>query len=235
MPEPVATRHTRRKARTRDEIHRAAMRLFAARGVDAVTIEQICDEADVARATFFLHFPSKDAVLTEYARQALDELTATLRAHTGNAVEALGAALATLADRATRQAALVQVVVREVMARPQAALTNAEQSRGLVDLLAVIIKRGQKRGEIRRGIPPQLAAGVVAVAYLAVVAEWARDPGALDLKRGVAQALDVVLNGLVAAKRPEEDRRWPNAPPSSSAPASRASAPRARSPTASIA
>ena len=201
MPDVAPSRHARRKARTRDEIYRAAMRLFAVRGVDAVTIEQICDEADVARATFFLHFPSKDAVLTEYARQALEELTATLRAHAGSAVEALGAALTTLADRATREAALVQVVVREVMARPQASLTNAEQSRGLVDLLAVIIKRGQSRGELRRGVPPRLAAGMVAVAYLAVVAEWVRDPTALDLKRGVAQALDVVLHGIVATKR----------------------------------
>jgi AcrR family transcriptional regulator len=201
MPEAAPSRHTRRKARTREEIYRAAMRLFAARGIDAVTIEQICDEADVARATFFLHFPSKDAVLTEYARQALDELTATLRAHAGSAVEALGAALAMLADRAVRQSSLVQVVVREVMARPQAALTNVEQSRGLVELLTVIVKRGQSRGELRRGVPPRLAAGMVAVAYLAVVAEWARDPDALDLKRGVAQALDVVLNGLVAPKR----------------------------------
>ena len=119
MPEAVPSRHARRKARTRGEIYRAAMRLFVARGVDTVTIEEICAEADVARATFFLHFPTKDAVLTEYARQALDELTATLRAHSGSAIEALGAALTSLADRATRQAAVVQLVVREVMARPR--------------------------------------------------------------------------------------------------------------------
>jgi AcrR family transcriptional regulator len=61
-------------------------------GFRETTVAQVAEAADVAESTFFLHFPSKDAVLTEYARQALDEVTETLRAHAGSAVDALRAA-----------------------------------------------------------------------------------------------------------------------------------------------
>ena len=59
----------RKKARTRTELFRAGMELFEAHGFDAVTVEQICQAADVARGTFFLHFPTKSALLLEWNRQ----------------------------------------------------------------------------------------------------------------------------------------------------------------------
>jgi AcrR family transcriptional regulator len=47
----------------RDELMNAAQRLFIAKGVEATSIEQITDGADVAKGTFYLHFVSKDDVL----------------------------------------------------------------------------------------------------------------------------------------------------------------------------
>ncbi len=46
------------------------MNLFLRGGFEPVTIEEVCDAADVARATFFLHFPAKEALLTEYGVRA---------------------------------------------------------------------------------------------------------------------------------------------------------------------
>src|SRR6266850_5733877 len=78
------SRRERKKERTRQEIYRAAMELFLARGFDAVTIEEICQTADVAKGTFFLHFPTKDAFLLEYGQQAVQELEALLHSHQGS-------------------------------------------------------------------------------------------------------------------------------------------------------
>src|SRR5262245_27817431 len=86
-PTPAtATRRARKKERTRQEIFGAAMELFTKRGFEAVTIEAICDAADVARGTFFLHFPSKAALLWEWNRQVADDFRAGLREPRKNAV-----------------------------------------------------------------------------------------------------------------------------------------------------
>src|SRR5262245_13297237 len=83
--EPLG-RRARKKARTRQAIYDAAMALFLERGYGAVTVEDVCRAADVAKGTFFLHFPTKDALLAEYGREATDDLRARLAAHRGGAV-----------------------------------------------------------------------------------------------------------------------------------------------------
>ena len=56
-------RREKRKQEIRARIEDAAYRLFKAHGIEETSIEQICVEADVARRTFYGHFPNKHALL----------------------------------------------------------------------------------------------------------------------------------------------------------------------------
>ncbi|MCX4745770.1 TetR family transcriptional regulator [Kitasatospora sp. NBC_01287] len=53
----------RRRRRARLEIQRAALRLFAERGYEEVTVPQIAAAAEISASTFFRHFPSKEDVV----------------------------------------------------------------------------------------------------------------------------------------------------------------------------
>ncbi|MFJ5531639.1 TetR family transcriptional regulator [Streptomyces sp. NPDC093261] len=56
----------RKKAKTRRLLQQEALRLFTEQGYDDITVEQICDAADVSPSTFFRYFPTKeDVVLTD--------------------------------------------------------------------------------------------------------------------------------------------------------------------------
>jgi AcrR family transcriptional regulator len=55
----------RKKKRTRDQIARAATDLVAEHGIQAVHVEDICDRAEIARATFFRYFDSKESAFVE--------------------------------------------------------------------------------------------------------------------------------------------------------------------------
>ena len=56
-------RRERKKRRTRQAIVGAAFTLFAERGFEAVTVTEIADKADVARATLFSYFPTKESIV----------------------------------------------------------------------------------------------------------------------------------------------------------------------------
>ncbi|MBI3799126.1 MAG: TetR/AcrR family transcriptional regulator [Deltaproteobacteria bacterium] len=205
-PAPAVTvaprsRRERKKERTRQEIYRAAMELFVVRGFDAVTVEDICQAADVAKGTFFLHFPTKDALLLEYGAQVTGELEEVLSAHRSGAISALRKMLGFLAERTLKHADIVRLVVREVMTRPTALVSATEQSRDLVYLLATVVRQGQVSGELRHRVEPRLAAGIITAAYFAIITEWVRCGGKFDLAGAVQQSLDVVFNGLADKKK----------------------------------
>ncbi|RIX30222.1 TetR/AcrR family transcriptional regulator [Amnibacterium setariae] len=90
MPEDLSLiERKRRQARRR--IVAAADELFAARGFDAVSVNDIAERAEVGRTTFFRHFGDKQEVVFAREQELLDLIAA-------ERVEPAAAGLGTLLD-----------------------------------------------------------------------------------------------------------------------------------------
>jgi AcrR family transcriptional regulator len=59
-----------RPSEVRERLLRTASGLFYTKGVHAVGVDEIISRAQIARATFYRHFPSKDDLIVEYIRTA---------------------------------------------------------------------------------------------------------------------------------------------------------------------
>lgn len=68
----------RRVVRTRAMLRQALLELVNERGYDALTVQEITDRADLRRATFYLHYHDKEALLLDALQTTFDALTATL-------------------------------------------------------------------------------------------------------------------------------------------------------------
>lgn len=73
-------RYTKRRAATRARISDAANRLFAERGYESVSLEEIAQEAGVAVRTLYLHFDSKAGILLDYFDRWMAAFVAALLA-----------------------------------------------------------------------------------------------------------------------------------------------------------
>jgi AcrR family transcriptional regulator len=76
----------RRVARTRDTLQRALLSLIRDKSYEAITIQDICDAANVGRSTFYAHYTSKDAL----KRSGLEHLRRRLAQHQRAALAASG-------------------------------------------------------------------------------------------------------------------------------------------------
>lgn len=63
MASPSAKLVDRRVQRTRRALRDAFLALMAERGWDDVSVQSICERADIGRSTFYVHFQSKEELL----------------------------------------------------------------------------------------------------------------------------------------------------------------------------
>ena len=62
---PPLGRRERKKLKLRRSVQREALRLFADRGYEDTTVEQIADAADISTTTFYRYFPTKEDVVLD--------------------------------------------------------------------------------------------------------------------------------------------------------------------------
>jgi AcrR family transcriptional regulator len=150
----------RKKLRTRQLLADTARRLFAERGFDAVTVAEIAREADVAQATVFNYFPTKEDLF--YSRlEAFEEelLTAIRERAEGQSILAAfadfllgqGGVLAMKSPGGDEQATAELLTITRIITESPALLARERQvfddyARALAELIAA--ETGAKAGDV---------------------------------------------------------------------------------------
>jgi AcrR family transcriptional regulator len=169
----------RKQERQRAEIVAAAMGLFAERGFDATTVDEIAEAAEVSRRTLFRYFGTKGEIVMEWARGTTTTLCDALRARPldEHPLESLRAAFQALNESFTGNTrkihAMATMIERTPSLRPYSLLKHAQWEDALA---AVLRERSPELGNLRSGV---LARTAVA-AFRTALDEWiATDGGSL--------------------------------------------------------
>lgn len=75
----IVDRRARTRLARREQYLRAAMHIVSEDGVDRLTMQRMADDLDCAVGTIYTYFSSKDALLAELQRLALDRITESYR------------------------------------------------------------------------------------------------------------------------------------------------------------
>jgi AcrR family transcriptional regulator len=186
----------RKKARTRQALIDAALRLFAERGFEATTVADIADAADVSPRTFFTYFPAKEDVLFVGAKDRIERLRDALakRAPDESFLDALRRAARDILTDPTFQAEAQRTHMQVIGANP------ALGARALQDLLAaeqvVAAAIAADLGMDQTDLQPQVAAAATVNALRGAFMAWFLAGASGDPQPAFDQALDLLEHGL---------------------------------------
>jgi AcrR family transcriptional regulator len=192
----------RKRIRTRDHLAAVAHALFERHGYDAVTMEQIAAEADVARGTLYNHFPWKEALLAHaiHARLAedLEPLLRKAMAHTDVQARLAGVMKASAQWwEAHRSYAAPYIRHRFQLLRDG---EPGQADSDIAALYAHLIEQAQARGELRDDIDAEMLAAHLHFLSLGALLRWL-ESHRVRLTKEMAGALAFFMDGA-AVRRP---------------------------------
>lgn len=199
----MVDRTARKRRQTRDHIAATAHALFERDGYEAVTMEQIAVQADVARGTLYNHFPVKEAVLAHWMHAQLEADLGTLVAAVMGR-DSFHSRVATLLDASAqwwenhRHYAAPYIRFRFQQVRDA---DEEQHSSDLIPLYARLIADAQQAGELRQDASPDRLALYLHFLYLASVMTWLGKPG-IPLAQEFSQALTFFVQGAGPASPP---------------------------------
>jgi AcrR family transcriptional regulator len=175
-----------------DSVTDVAFRIFAERGFDAASMEDVARAAGITKASIYHHVPSKEALLARGLDRALSALFGVLdepAAKTGRPRARLTAIVLRVAEITMSQRAEVSVLFR-VRGNSATERDAVERRRTFDARVTELVREAQAAGEVRSDIDPALIVRLLFGMSNSVV-EWYRPDGRTPAA-AIAQAIEEI-------------------------------------------
>lgn len=182
------SRRDRKKKETREKIFSNAMQLFRLQGFTSTSIDQITQQADVGKGTFYNYFSTKEAVVLEFSRRSWQDLINNGRQNASISTrQRLGNLLGDWAGFMVEDREIAWVTVRN--------REGPDYDLSLHYALMAIITVGQQNAEISCEFDPAFLAESLEGMMVQHFIRWFVS-GTGDLREELDHALTVFLDGL---------------------------------------
>ncbi|MBY8849374.1 TetR/AcrR family transcriptional regulator [Saccharothrix sp. MB29] len=177
----------------------AAVRLFAAKGFDATTVQEVVEAASVTKGALYHYFGSKDDLLLEIYRSLIGRQMADLDAIVAQGLDA-GAAvrriLVSLVETTAESIDETAVFVREMhrLDAERMAEFRAERRR-YHETFREVVERGQRDGVFGDRVPADTVV-LIALGVVNQLPTWYRPDGPKSPAGLGTEIADFVLAGL---------------------------------------
>lgn len=200
MPQIPAPRVGRRRSTTQDQITDVALELFAARGFDEVSVDDVAAAAGIARRTLFRYYSSKNAIPwgdfdahLDHMRHLFDELDPTVPID-----EALRATLLAFNDFGAAEAARHRQRMRVILQTDALQAYSMTMYAGWRAVISEFV--AHRLGARAQDLVPQTVAWTMLGVALSAYERWLADD-AVPLAQLLGAAFDTVRDGLAALDR----------------------------------
>lgn len=183
----------RKKQRTRESLEEAAFGLFAERGYDATTVEDIAEEAFVSARTFFRYFKTKDDVFFSHYAERQVEMAELMAARPAGepVLESLRAALLAYAEHVTQHRD-VMLLHGGLLADSPTLSGRTRENQMQIEQLLSQFAAGRFGVDPALDLRPTLLATICTSALTVAINAWIANPDGPSLVTVVEEAFDLL-------------------------------------------
>ncbi len=175
----MISRRERKKLTTKAQLLQAARDLFAEKTVAKTTIDDITEAADVARATFFNYFQSKNAILQELWVEQITNFSLSVDRQIAlplSTYERLRNMFGQFVRELVRRPDYFKAVTGELeldWSTPEVSKVRVDRFH---DALTRLVEAGIAQTDIRTDYAPRFIAQMIGAVYISILREWRLDP-----------------------------------------------------------
>lgn len=208
----IEKRKIREKEERRSYIFEKAKKLILERGVDRLTMQNIAEACELSKATLYLYFSSKEAILMEIVEEAASAFVEYARSHilaeySGlRALQALWASYLQMFGES--QDIVVLTGIKNYMDPEFPANDNPTGDRfekvmgAMTSLIIEVLNRGIADGSIENAPVPERLAHIMITIATSIIDAEARLPRSRRNPRRISadmqEAFELILRGLAA-------------------------------------
>ena len=188
----------RKKADTRRALVDAASELFAERGVQATTMDDIAQAAGMSRTSVFNYFGHKEMILCEIGARYVREIAGPLRtAERKDPGLAFAEVTDALAELATRQPALISAVARETTHPDPERRRCARDTMGYSALIDEMLDSFAEQGALRHPDYRESYGNQIIDLLSGVLIRLAGVASRDELRREIGRSLELFTSGAM--------------------------------------
>lgn len=195
---PKNDRRQRRQLALRMQIVTETMPIFKRDGFHSLTMEQIAERCDIAKATLYKYFPVKEAILAAYwqeeMRNSRDEFARILKRFPTTQAR-LVALLKLFMSRIMENRELYEIYIRYRLQHLNDPETHAHLRSGAERFVMEIIHAGQQSEEIRTDIPALLLVGNFEILSIMQAMMWLQQTEKFSVTTSSRMLVDLFLHG----------------------------------------
>jgi AcrR family transcriptional regulator len=196
---PMSLRDTR-KTETRRALRDAALKLFASKGYDATSTEEIAEKAGVSARTFFRYYPTKESVVFSAQDPWFQSLADIYLAQPAalNDCDAMCNAFIELAPWAVRGRTVMRLRERSIASSPTLRGLKTDHHEQNVNQLAEAI--AARRGLAKPDEASALLAGIGVLTHHRALEQWLAGPADADLEAMIADEFKLLVRTFAATE-----------------------------------
>ena len=149
--------------KTKRRIFEISLDLFAKKGYDATSVEEITAVVGVAKGTLYYHFSSKEEIFKFLVEEGMKLLKTSLEIKVLKAnttIEKLKAVILIQIKVITKYESFIKIIASQIWGTEPRNNYCRKQVFGYIEKIEEIVNEGMKKGEIRKGDPKIIAAEI---------------------------------------------------------------------------